>query len=139
MAGHVFGLKNGTQGLSERLALAADRVRLKERVREVRAALGGYVVVTEASEEHFEGVILATPLEMASIRLPEAVVNRTGHGRSYQTTYVTFVHGQLNTSYFGRDVDAVPAQLFTPEDSTAPFSSFSAPSWSRVFSSFWRV
>lgn len=46
----------------------------------------------------------------------------------YQSTYVTFVHGQLNASYFSHDpmkIRKLPAALFTPEDSSSPFVSFS--------------
>ena len=45
--------------------------------------------------------------------------------RRYQTTDVTFVHGQLNTSYFGLSLKRLPAQLLTPEASASPFTSFS--------------
>ena len=132
VAGHVFGLANGTQDISKGLVKVANRLRLNDRVTEIYDAESGYVVVSngpaEPRKDHFDGVIVATPLEMAGIKLPAEAQQRAGHGREYQSTYVTFVHGQLNASYFSHDpmkIRKLPAALFTPEDSSAPFVSFS--------------
>lgn len=47
----------------------------------------GYVVVSngpaEPRKDHFDGVIVATPLEMAGIKLPAEAQQRAGHGREW--------------------------------------------------------
>eukprot|EP00931_Biecheleriopsis_adriatica_P055512 TRINITY_DN32846_c0_g1_i1.p1 TRINITY_DN32846_c0_g1~~TRINITY_DN32846_c0_g1_i1.p1 ORF type:complete len:477 (-),score=101.68 TRINITY_DN32846_c0_g1_i1:26-1456(-) len=134
VGGHVFSLANGTQAVSRGLLEAATRTRLAERVERIEAsgsAAGeGYVVHSRSNHseraEHFDGVIIATPLEMAAITLPPEVENLTGSGREYQTTHVTFVHGTLNRSFFKPHAlnQEIPAQVLTTQDSTSAFSSF---------------
>lgn len=130
VAGHVFGLANGTQDISRALlGSCAATLHLNERVTEIQANQQGYVVLSHSNhsrKERFEGVLVATPLELTNIKLPGAAAKFAGHGRRYQTTYVTFVHGQLNVSYFGGgSLKQLPAQLLTPESSASPFTSFS--------------
>ena len=38
---------------------------------------------TEPRKDHFDGVIVATPLEMAGIKLPAEARQRGGHGREW--------------------------------------------------------
>ncbi|CAJ1419526.1 unnamed protein product [Effrenium voratum] len=129
VGGHVFSLANGTQAVARGLARSASRQLLGERVTEVQESNGGYVVISEGKggirREQFDGVILATPLELTKIRLP-ASAKQLGRGREYQTTYTTFVHGMLNKTYFGLEtsVAEIPSDIFTTESSTSPFSSY---------------
>lgn len=129
VAGHVFSLANGTQDISRALlGSCAATLRLNERVTEIQAEQQGYAVLShgkQSRKEHFQGIIVAAPLELANIKLPKGAAKFAGHGREYQTTDVTFVHGQLNTSYFGLSLKRLPAQLLTPEASASPFTSFS--------------
>ncbi|CAE7224657.1 FLCY [Symbiodinium pilosum] len=127
VGGHVFGLANGTQAISRGLLASATRVRLGERVVRVTANATGYTVQSTKRSEHFDGVILATPLELTAIQLPAEARQHAGSGRRYQATYVTFVHGQLNETYFrlkATNAKTVPGTVLTTEDSSSPFSSF---------------
>ncbi|CAE7648308.1 FLCY, partial [Symbiodinium sp. CCMP2456] len=82
VAGHVFGLANGTQAISRGLLRSASRVHLGEHVVKVASHGTGYLVQTTQRSEQFDGVILATPLELAAIQLPAEA--KRGIGVSWQ-------------------------------------------------------
>lgn len=128
VGGHVFGLANGTQAISRGLLRSASRVHLGEHVVKVATHGTGYLVQTTQRSEQFDGVILATPMELTAIQLPAEAKRGIGRGRKYQRTYVTFVHGEINETYFGLQEEAqtkkVPGTILTTEDSSSPFSSF---------------
>lgn len=44
----------------------------------------------EPRKDHFDGVIVATPLEMAEIKLPAEAQQRAGHGREWLASLCGF-------------------------------------------------
>jgi prenylcysteine oxidase/farnesylcysteine lyase len=75
--------------------------------------------------ERFDAVITATPLEGAEITISESTLPETARlRRTYQTTHVTLVVGQVNPVYFGgKTREEIPDFILTREDPTIPFSS----------------
>jgi prenylcysteine oxidase / farnesylcysteine lyase len=100
------------------------------------------------SEDAFDVVIIAAPLELAGITLPDdaaALAARTNVERRFQVTHVTMVAGQLEPAYFGRaSLDELPHCIFTTETDDVEFTSLctnvmlNAPHW-RLFKIFSRA
>lgn len=97
------------------------------------------VSTAKGESSDFAAVIVATPLELAGIRLTglplpaPAVLNRP-----FQTTHVTFVVGQLNPGYFGlRRADQLPGTIMTRETPAIPFSAIGA--WGQAADSPHRI
>lgn len=87
------------QGLLE---TAAVDIHLNTTVHAVQEAPSNtYLVISNDKRWHCDAVVMATPVELANISLPDTVHQKIYVGRSFQKTVATFVKGTLNENTFG--------------------------------------
>lgn len=130
--GRLFSVQEGNVHIVEGL-LAASTAHVRTKLAAWRVASrtdppggpAGYTVTAVGgSEEAFDAVILAVPLELAGLefeglRLPVSASVR----RRYHVTHTTFVAGRLRAGAFGLpERDEVPELLLTRERPDIPFS-----------------
>ncbi|MDG2448640.1 MAG: hypothetical protein P8M34_03350 [Saprospiraceae bacterium] len=90
----------------------------------------GHIIKTNiGTSDTFEIVVIACPLDLTNIHLPQYSVKRD---RAYQTVHANFIAGHINYKYFN-DVGNQPQTIFTIEDDSIPFVSIAktgyAPDW----------
>ena len=128
--GHLFSVLGGNSQVCERLLKRANAdVRSGNRV--IKIAVDGanpkqYSITTCSGSEHgFDAIIIATPLELASIQFEGAVAEDLPYsGRSYQVTHATFVAGDLNAGFFeAQSTNDLPGTILTTENPRLWFSS----------------
>lgn len=93
------------------LRLSGAELRLDTRVFLVRRREGGgFSMVTEStisgvdqpnSAQDCDAIVLASPVELANVTLPDDIASLLDVNRSFQQTVATFVRGELNFSTFG--------------------------------------
>ena len=131
--GELFSVQGGNAQVCERLL---SQARVEMRTQTAVESIGAiddpaqnrrrYAIETEQQREQgFDGVILATPLELATIQLdPLAEWSPEYAKRPYQVTHATFVAGQLSPGYFGqKSRSPLPDTILTTERHGLPFSS----------------
>ncbi|MDI3341634.1 MAG: FAD-dependent oxidoreductase [Sphaerobacter sp.] len=130
MGGYLFSVREGNSRLCDGLLREAGAtVHPGATVAAIAAVDEGdrprYQVTTaDGRADTFDAVIVATPLEVANLRLagfrpPDWALR----ARPYQVTHVTFVVGTVNPAYFGlQQVEQVPAVILTRESPEVPFS-----------------
>jgi prenylcysteine oxidase/farnesylcysteine lyase len=128
--GNLFSIEGGNSKLCELLLRSAGvQLNLNAAVRTIRSAdapSNGYSLTIEGGGDLvFDAVIIATPLETASIELnvPQP------HGpiivdRPFQVTHATFIAGNLNEAFFGAAAGGhLPGTILTAEGPDIWFSS----------------
>jgi prenylcysteine oxidase / farnesylcysteine lyase len=132
LAGSLFSVGGGNRRVCESLLSAADAtVQTNAEVRSVRRDRqddSGSLLHLELAggESRPHGVVVfATPsgvadLALTGIDVPDSAL-RT---RAFQTTWATFVKGEVRHGYFGEaDPEALPDSVLTVESTAVPFSS----------------
>lgn len=130
---NLFNLEDGNNALPARLLDACNaQVHLGSTVKKVSLTAKGRFRLKQkedernkeklAGHEHFDAVILATPLEASSLEF-EGFVMPKCHPREFKTTVTTYVRGKLRPSYFG--VKSLPRKvaITLTEFAEADFSS----------------
>lgn len=129
--GYLCSVREGNTRLCQGLLrISGAKVRTNCRIQQIAQFAedgdASWILLLNGGEtEHFDIVIVATPLEDAQLALPENSLPETARlRRTYQTTYVTLVVGQVKPGYFGaRTPQDIPDFILTREDPHIPFSS----------------
>ncbi|HXI91864.1 MAG TPA: FAD-dependent oxidoreductase [Blastocatellia bacterium] len=128
--GHLFSVMGGNSQVCERLLKRANAdVRAGNRVIKIAVDSSNpkqySITTTSGSEPGFDAVIIATPLELASIEFEGAVAEDLSYsGRSYQVTHATLVAGDLNAEFFeAQSTSDLPDTILTTENPRLWFSS----------------
>jgi prenylcysteine oxidase/farnesylcysteine lyase len=128
--GRLFSVEGGNSQVCERLLKKAGAdVRTSTRVREIAEGGGErpqYSITTQsANEAGFDAIIIAAPLELASIELKCPVAELSPYAtRPFQATHATFAAGDLNAKFFGeRSASELPGMILTTENPRLWFSS----------------
>lgn len=102
------------QGLLER---STAKVVLTKNVAKVkRASGGGYLLMNDDGDvSSCDGVILAAPLELTDIELPDDIATRANVQRKFALTVATFVQGVLSENTFGAEM---PQAILTTANAT---------------------
>ena len=121
--GHLFSVAGGNSQVCERLLKRANAdVRTGARVLKIASDTGNtmqYSITTSSgTEPGFDAIIIATPLELASIQFEGAVAEDLPYSdRSYQVTHATFVAGDLNAEFFeAQSTSDLPDTILTTEN-----------------------
>ncbi len=129
--GYLCSVREGNSQLCQGLLrISGAKVRTNCRVSQIARFSeeneASWELLLDSGEiERFDAVIVATPLEGANITLPENDLPETARiRRTYQTTHVTLVVGQVNPLYFAEKTrQEIPNFILTREDPAIPFSS----------------
>lgn len=126
-ADQPFAVDGGNAQVCERLLEAASaEVRTGTPVRRVTrhpSADTTYALETEdGTEERFDAVCLATPLEVADIDFRNVDLPANVADRRYVTVHVSIVAGRLDPNYFDRrSADGIPEFVLTKAAAEDPF------------------
>lgn len=100
--GGLWSVAGGNEQVVAGLLKTANvRMELETAISRVEKLDDGYVVASKASKRFCDAVIMAVPVELANIELPQALSSRMNIKRTFQTTVATFVRGKLNDKTFG--------------------------------------
>jgi len=133
VTGSVYQLTNGTGQLSQHLIQAAkSKVTTNASVTSIERCAPGAeaefcVTYTDISTNafhpetlQFDAVIIAAPLEIANMSLPQALLQPPPM-REYRSVHITFVAGELSSVYFGAQ-KKFPGTILTPSSFGDKFS-----------------
>lgn len=122
--GNLWRVHGGNVRVVEGLiARSGAKVELKATISRIsRAKNGGYVVSGAKQDWNCNAVVIAAPLELASMSLPDDITALTKVGRTFRRTVATFVTGMLNNGTFGEDT---PNAVLTTVGTERMFSSVS--------------
>lgn len=123
----VLLVREGNFRLCEALARHALAKRVHAAAARVRSAGEALVVEDASGAAHtYDAVIIAAPLELASLDVSGAVDTGVaaalrGGARRFQRMWSTLVRGELRASFWGAEaVDDLPGTLIMANSSTAP-------------------
>jgi hypothetical protein len=122
----MYSLEDGNDVLPRRLLEASDcKVKLGCKVKSVeKTSNGSFRVLSEDDVSVFDGVIVATPLEVADIAFDGVDVQKR-QAREYQKIYIKVMKGVIDSRYFNLDVSAkLPSTILTSKEAD-PITRFS--------------
>lgn len=120
MVGSLTSVKEGNSEVASRIFKSTD-IRVNSTVRRIdKGTTHQYSIYTPTDYEEFDIVVIATPLEQASITFGFALDNIA---RQFVTTHVTFIDGILSGEYFG--MSDIPDTIMTLDNKSIPFRSIS--------------
>ena len=125
-SGPTFSLVEGNSALPIRLAEASNAVvKLGAKVDVIeKMANGAYRVFAGKDVEVFDGVVVATPLDLADIKF-DSLALESWEPQPYQTVYRIGMRGVFDPSYFGlKKSGSPPAVVLTTED-VGPITQYS--------------
>jgi prenylcysteine oxidase/farnesylcysteine lyase len=114
--GNLCSILDGNNNLPVQLIKAAHAItKLEQKVVCIeKTSRGLYKVITDLDETTFDGIIIATPLELAKIALEG--MKKPTHETQYQEVYIKVMKGIVNPSYFGfGNSTDLPSTILTTE------------------------
>ncbi len=107
----IYRFDGGNSSFPTHLAEASNaEVKLQKKVALIEKTSHGYKVHAGDEAEIFDGVIIATPLELASIDLG-GVAKLSGEPPLYQPVCTKIMRGILNPAYFGLNAATEPPSV----------------------------
>ena len=122
----MYSLKEGNNVLPRKLLEASDsKVELGCKVKSVeKTSKGSFRVLVGENTSVFDGVIVATPLEVADMTF-ESVANQKGQTREYQKIYIRLMKGIIDSRYFNTESSTkLPSIILTSKEAD-PITRFS--------------
>ncbi len=122
----MYSLKEGNNVLPRKLLEASDsKVELGCKVKSVeKTSKGSFRVLAGENTSVFDGVIVATPLEVADMTF-EGVANQKGQTREYQKIYIRLMKGIIDSRYFNTESSTkLPSIILTSKEAD-PITRFS--------------
>ncbi|MDR2538361.1 MAG: FAD-dependent oxidoreductase, partial [Bifidobacteriaceae bacterium] len=114
VGGHLFGIRGGNGNMfGQVLAKIAAAGKAKVHYNTaVTAVADTSVVLKDGSKVEFDAVVIATPLELAGIKILVGNSQLKLQEREYKPVHVTLVAGELDLNYFHSNSSTPPASVF---------------------------
>ncbi len=128
-SGATFSLEEGNSSLPAHLARVSNaRIKLDHKVEAIeKTSSASFRLHIGEDTFDFDKVIIATPLELANIKLDSSYV-KSWEPQPFQAVYKIVMKGVINPDYFGLKESAVfPSNILTTSD-TSPLTLFSIQS-----------
>ena len=130
---HVRSIKGGNRFLTNKIIESSENINIKLNSKVTTIQLmttlnqhvtGKYMLKYGDSKSYYDIVIIASPLEHASlsfknIPLPESIKRK----QKWWSTYTAIIRGKLSNKYFGVEEGEVPGVILTTVNDTLRFNS----------------
>jgi monoamine oxidase len=121
--GIIYRLTDGNDTLPSHLAEASQAtIKLNQKVTNVeKTREGSYKVSTETDVSLFDGLIIATPIELAEIEFDD-ITKTNNESQEYQKVYTKIMKGVLNPRHFGFNDSMEPPTIILTTKEADPIT-----------------
>lgn len=122
----MYSLEEGNESLPRKLLEISNcKINLKCKVKSIeKTTKDTFRVTSEENSSIFDGVIVATPLEVADIFF-DGVEKQKRQPREYQKIYIKVMKGFVNSKYFNLDPSTKLPSIILTSKKTDPITRFS--------------